>query len=126
MPSSRSPLADFTRPCGPPSTTLPAAGACEGSTRGASEKTKAAIAHHEATCRPCSIRGAIGLSINSRSVGAIARITRGTVGIPAALFPDVADEVVEIIVAQGVLVGRHGRPAVPDFFLHGGIVHRLA
>src|SRR5260370_29119409 len=35
------------------------------------------------------------------------RSERGCIGIPAALLPQVAHEVVQIRMAQGVLVGRH-------------------
>src|SRR5262249_21614151 len=88
MPSSRSPLADFTPPDGPPSSLLPA---CAG-------RAARQIVNATANSEPIVVRGvAMALSCSAR---VILRIGRGTVRIPAAPLPQIAHEIVQVGVAQ--------------------------
>src|SRR2546429_144286 len=124
MPSSKSPLADLTTPCRPPSVTF---WASAGGTTTSKEQAKARSAISAAARRPCAMRQhttrlAIVASLSAR---AIARIGRGTIGVPATLLPHIAHEVVQIRIAQCVLVGGHRRSAIEDLRFHVVIVHRL-
>src|SRR5258708_37378630 len=119
IPSSSAPFADLTTPCGPPKScaTLCACATC------ASRRKAASNAAGESIPRP---RPMPATMVSSVSAHPIARIERGCIGIPAALLPQVAHEVVQIRIVQGVLVGRHAGAAVADLLLHRVAVHALA
>src|SRR5215831_9216804 len=113
IPSSSPPFADLTMPCGPPNSwaAVWACAACESKRKEASS----------AVPRPMQAN-----MISSLSTRPIARIERGCIGIPAALLPQVAHEIVQIRIVQGVLVRRHAGAAVANFLLHGVVIHALA
>src|SRR5260370_34829344 len=119
IPSSSAPFADLTTPCGPPRScaTLCACAAC------ASRRKAGSNGAGESIPRPRLMPATM---VSSVSANPIARIERGCIGIPAALLPQVAHEVVQIRMAQGVLVGRHAGAAVADLLLHRVVVHALA
>src|SRR5207245_2613827 len=119
IPSSSAPFADLTTPCGPPRScaTLCACAAC------ASRRKAASNAAGESIPRPRPMPATMVSSVSARR---LARMWRGCIGIPAALLPQVAHEVVQIRIAQCVLVGGHAGAAVADFLLHGVVVHALA
>src|SRR5258708_14232063 len=119
IPSRSGAFADLTAAWGPPKScaTLCACAAC------ASRRKAASNAAGESIPRP---RPMPATMVSSVSAHPIARIERGCIGIPAALLPQVAHEVVQIRMAQGVLVGRHAGAAVADLLLHRVVVHALA
>src|SRR5262249_22704442 len=119
IPSSSAPFADLTTPCGRPKScaTLCACAAC------ASRRKAASNAAGESIPQP---RPMLATMVSSVSAHPIARSERGGIGIPAALLPQVAHAVVQIRIAQGVLVGRHAGAAVADFLLHRVVVDALA
>src|SRR6476659_4150763 len=119
IPSRSSPFADLTMPCGPPNSwaAVRACAACE------SKRKEASSAVREMTPRPRPIQANM---ISSVSTHPIARIERGCLGIPAALLPQVAHKVVQIRVAQCVLIRRHAGAAVANFLLYRVVIHALA
>src|SRR5262249_51901252 len=119
IPSSSSPFADLTTPCGPPSNwaAVCACAACESKRKEASN----AVSETTPRSRPMQVT-----MVPSVSAHPIARIERGCIGIPAALLPQIAHEVVQIRIAQRVLVRRHAGAAVANFLLHRVIIHALA
>src|SRR5262245_47344432 len=120
IPSSSSPFADLTTPCGPPPSSCAAVCACaegEGRRKDASN----AVGKSPPPPRPMQ-----ATMVSSVSAHPIARIERGCIGIPAAFLPQIAHEVVQIRIAQGVLVRRHAGAAVANFLLHRVVVHALA
>src|SRR5262249_57669166 len=60
--------------------------------------------------------------VSSVSAHPIAWIERGCIGIPAALLPQVAHEVIQICIAQCVLVRRHAGAAVANFLLYRVVI----
>src|SRR5215471_11057996 len=119
IPPSSSPFADLTTPCGPPSSCVALCAWAASESRRKDASTTAG----ESSPRPCPMQATMVCSVSAHPV---ARIERGCIGIPAALLPQVAHEIVQIRIVQGVLVRRHAGAAVADFLLHGVVVHALA
>src|SRR5580700_478169 len=104
-PSRSSPFCDLTMPLGPPASRLASPFAPDAGNASAAASPRLAI-------RAARILFAM---VFSRSP--ILRIERRCVRIPAAFLPHEGDEIVDVGVAQRVLVGRHAGAAVADAVL---------
>src|SRR2546421_1356914 len=117
MPSSSSPLLDFTTPRAPPKVTAFSLCAHAGDTSAAMHAMRAMIAIGRPTI-PCMAFSSLA--------GAVARVWRRAVRVPTAFLPQIAHEIVHIGVPQGVFVCRHARSAIANLFLHSLVRDRLA
>src|SRR5256885_392560 len=117
MPSSNSPLLDFTTPRAPPRVTPFSFCARAGNAMTAMQSTSAMTE----ISRSIVVRMAF-----SCSAAAIAGIGRGTLRVPTTFLPQIAHEVVDIRLSQRVFVSRHARPAVADLFFHRNVIDGLA
>src|SRR5215472_7505324 len=113
MPSSNSPLFDFTTPRAPPSKALVSFCAQANEPISAKQST---IGMN----RSIMVRMAF-----SCSAAAVARIGRRAIRVPTTFLPQIAHQVFDIRFLQGLFVGGHPRPALANFSFHGVVVNRF-
>src|SRR6516164_2821563 len=117
MPSSTSPLLDFTTPLAPPSATPFSFCARAGETMRVVQSTSAVVKISRSIVFPMAF---------SCSAAAVTVIGRRAIRIPTTFLPQIAHEVVDIRLLQGVFVGGHTWPALANFLLHRVVVDGLA